>query len=112
MSTTGMRPRNAVFAALRDRWLGDEPGRTSLVLADELGCRQQVISTFATGSEGRVPSWSTVMRLCRMTGSELRLHPDGIVVTRARSGPDGLATRQDDTVIAITDADLAGPMPL
>ena len=113
MAKAKLRPRNRVFKVLRDLWLDAEEDRTSVKLGEFLGIRKQKISTFATGSDGYVPPWSALLMLCSSLDRELRISGGGIVIARvSRNDTGGLRVEDDDVVLSLTAADLAGPMPL
>ena len=100
-TTAGARPDTVhLFAELRRRWLAAKAGRTGTDLCTRLETRKQMVTCWATGSDNRrAPLWAC-MALCHDLRLELRLTPDGVVLTRRRGrGADGPATRADDFVV-------------
>lgn len=94
--------RNHLFRVLRERWMNAKPGRIGTDLCQFLGVRKQLVSSYGTGTDGRRPPLWVLMRLCQDLNLELRMTPDGIVVTRRRVKSGSPATRKDDTVVAWT----------
>lgn len=91
---------NALFRELRARWLTAKPGRIGTHLCERLDTRKQLVTCWATGSDSRRPPWWAIMALCHDLRLEVRLTPDGAVLTRRRGrGADGPATRADDHVV-------------
>ena len=76
-------PRNAIWTALRQRWIEAASGRTSAALTERLSERlgraysQQAVSQWATGSDGRRPPWAAICALMDELGLDLVLHADG-----------------------------------
>jgi len=102
MAPTGTTPGARIdtaplFAELRRRWLDAKPGRTGTDLCARLDTRKQMVTCWATGSDNRrAPLWAC-MALCHDLRLEIRVTPDGVVLTRRRGrGADGPATRADD----------------
>jgi hypothetical protein len=93
---------NALFRELRDRWLAAKPNRIGTDLCKFLDTRKQLVSCYATGSDGRRPPLCVLMRLVDDLRLELRFTADGVVLTkRARGsrGPDGPGTKAGDVVV-------------
>ena len=81
-------PRNSLFRSLRAIWLEQDSSRKSKDLADLLNCgdynvRPQHISQWASGSDGRLPPWWVIMRLCKETNSHIILTPNEIRICSA-----------------------------
>ena len=106
-ATVGARADTAqVFTELRRRWMDAKPGRNGTALCKRLSTRKQLVSSWATGTGGRrAPLWAC-MALCHDLRLELRMTPDGVVITRRRGrGADGPGTRADDFVVPWEGAD-------
>jgi hypothetical protein len=81
-------PRNSLFKSLREMWLAQDGARKSKDLAELLNCneynvRPQHISQWASGSDGRLPPWWVIMRLCAETGKHIVLSPSEIRICSA-----------------------------
>lgn len=91
---------NALFRDLRQRWLDAKPGRIGTHLCQRLETRKQLVTSWATGSDKKRAPWWAIMSLCDDLRLELRLTPDGVVLTRRRGrGEGGPSTRADDVVV-------------
>ncbi len=60
-------PRREIYAELRERWM-KQTGNTSVALSRLLEISAQSCSTFASGTNNRLPSWYLISRLCDMLG--------------------------------------------
>jgi len=92
---------HGVFRELKHRWLSKKKGRNGTDLCKFLNIRKQLVSTYATGSDGKRAPWWAVMKLMKSLKLELRMTPDGAVLTRRRgqmSNPAHPALRKDDVV--------------
>ena len=81
-------PRNSLFKSLRRIWLSQNINRKSKDLAELLSCdeynvRPQHISQWASGSDGRLPPWWVIMRLCDETRKHIILSPTEIRICTA-----------------------------
>jgi hypothetical protein len=76
-------PKNTLFHHLREIWM-EETGERSKALADMLGVRQQNVSQWATGSDGREPPDWVLMRLCHECKRELIWCPDSVRIEKSK----------------------------
>ena len=72
-------PRREIYAELRERWM-TSTGKTSVALSKLLEISAQSCSTFASGTNNRLPSWYLINRLCAMLGYALIIKSDCVEV--------------------------------
>jgi len=72
-------PRREIYAELRDRWMAST-GETSVALSKKLQISAQSCSTFASGSNNRLPSWYLINRLCDMLGYVMIIKNDCVEI--------------------------------
>ena len=72
-------PRRTIYRVLRQIYL-EEHNKTNKDLAELLETTPQSCSTMATGSDRRLPPYWIILRLCHLTGRELRLSPNGVEI--------------------------------
>ena len=89
---------NTLYRELKQRGLSAKPGRIGTHLCEFLETRKQLVSCYATGSDNRRPPMWVLMRMCKDLGLELRVNPQGVVLTKYRRSKNGLGTKKDDVV--------------
>ena len=77
-----MLPRREIYKSLRNKWF-KKTGKSNVDLADLIGVRPQVASTYATGTDGRTPPWTAILALCAELGMEILLTPNEIKIQKA-----------------------------
>lgn len=73
---------HSVFSELRRRWLSEESGRTSHQLATKFNVSPQRVSQWATGTDGRKPPWSAILKLCDELGYVVLVTPSNVYLRR------------------------------
>lgn len=74
-------PRREIYKSLRNKWF-KQTGKSNVELANLIGVRPQVASTYATGTDGRTPSWNTILKLCHELELEILLTPEQIKIQK------------------------------
>jgi hypothetical protein len=72
-------PRREIYAELRDRWIV-KTGETSVALSKKLEISAQSCSTFASGTNNRLPSWYLINRLCEYLGYMMLVKSDCVEI--------------------------------
>lgn len=71
-------PKNSLFRELRKIWISEESGRKSKDLAELLDVRQQHLSQWASGTDGREPPWWAVMRVAHEVNRQIVFGPSSV----------------------------------
>ena len=77
-----MLPRREIYKSLRNKWF-KKTGKSNRDLADLIGVRPQVASTYATGTDGRTPPWTAILALCEELELEIVLTPNEIKIQKS-----------------------------
>lgn len=72
-------PRREIYKSLRNKWF-KKTQKSNIELAELIGVRPQVASTYATGTDGRTPSWTVILALCHELQLEILLTPKEIKI--------------------------------
>lgn len=72
-------PRREIYKSLRNKWF-KKTNKSNIDLANLIGVRPQVASTYATGTDGRTPPWTAILLLCEELGLEIVLTPKEIKI--------------------------------
>ena len=72
-------PRREIYKSLRNKWF-KKTKKSNIELAELIGVRPQVASTYATGTDGRTPSWTVILALCHELELEILLTPKEIKI--------------------------------
>lgn len=76
-------PRREIYAELRDRWM-EQNNETSVALSKKLEISAQSCSTFASGTNNRLPSWYLINRLCEYLGYMMLIKSDCVEIVTSK----------------------------
>lgn len=84
VESEGDLPLNDVFAELSELYRKRNPASTNSSLANHLGIRAQSCSQWKTGTDGRRPTWSAILKLCGELNMQVVVDDEGVWLKRRR----------------------------